>query len=300
MRRARREVICDPGKHKTVDRCCNMCPKGKYVQSECQGEGETACSDCPHEHFMDKENFMSKCRPCKVCQTDLHLVTAAECKADQDRRCKCKEGFYCTDQECNHCSPVTKCTRGFGVTQRPTATNDTKCEPCPRGTFSNVSNYHTPCWNHTKLVSVPLSVSVCSDYPTPCQCNLSVGLLAGFVVALLVVIIVYIYWKCRRHSKMTVNLLDVKLEPGPLGPLDKELQYPTLCHDEKYNHNTSSAVPIRPCVESSEMEYDCADMSTLMLTDGFDMAALGGAAPGDLSSFSRCQLEPQENEWSET
>ncbi|XP_018592047.2 tumor necrosis factor receptor superfamily member 5 isoform X1 [Scleropages formosus] len=303
-------------RHRTCRRCNNLhpalcvyLPTGKYMESECQGSAKTKCRTCEHEHFMDKANFLSACLPCTVCQEDQNLVTDTECKADQNRRCKCKEGFYCTDIECHHCRPATLCGPGSGVKEKPTAISDTQCERCPPGTFSDVTDFLTPCLNHTNCLGkelekagTPEANAQCKD-TTSCKCILSISLGVGFAVILIVILatIFFFYWRTRRHSKMTVKLLQVKPEPLPLAHPDTELQYPTLCHDEKYSQNhCSSAVPIGHCMEMSDIECDCVAMSTLGLTQDLDKSVVGGGATGNHDSSSRYQSEPQENEWSET
>lgn len=41
-----------------------------------------------------------------------------DCAADRDTVCECVTGFYCSDDQCEHCRPVHHCPKGEGVKVR--------------------------------------------------------------------------------------------------------------------------------------------------------------------------------------
>ncbi|KAG9344947.1 hypothetical protein JZ751_009487, partial [Albula glossodonta] len=143
------EAQCREGEILHEKRCCKLCPKGHYVQSACQGSNPTVCQPCPHGHYTEAANFLFKCLPCRPCHSGSHLMLTGECRADQNRQCKCVEGYFCEDRKCGHCRSVKICPSGSGVTDQPTVWRDTVCNNCPEGTYNNVSDSKTPCQPHT-------------------------------------------------------------------------------------------------------------------------------------------------------
>jgi len=57
-----------------------------------------------------------------MCVTDSNLELVKECAADKNTECKCKPRYYCphavSDSHCDHCSPVSTCPPGKGVTHQ--------------------------------------------------------------------------------------------------------------------------------------------------------------------------------------
>lgn len=41
--------------------------------------------------------------------------TVKDCTAQEDAVCACVTGFYCSNEDCDHCRPVSHCTLGKGV-----------------------------------------------------------------------------------------------------------------------------------------------------------------------------------------
>lgn len=44
-----------------------------------------------------------------------HLKQESCCTAERDTVCVCERGFYCSTPVCDHCQPVTRCSKGSGV-----------------------------------------------------------------------------------------------------------------------------------------------------------------------------------------
>lgn len=95
--------------------------------------------------------------------------------------CACVTGFYCSNERCDHCRPVSNCDPGQGVKVlggflletakinhhvlppiscrnkarisfhlAATRTNNTICAQCEEGTYSNVTDFHSQCQVHTR------------------------------------------------------------------------------------------------------------------------------------------------------
>lgn len=111
--------------------------------------------------------------------------TVRDCTATKDTECECAPGFFCNDESCGHCHRVQYCPPGQGVKvkgmyvlqkafftcQDPqsgtwtcgvfffssaTHTNNTICAACEDGTYSNVTDYLSPCKTHTRSDASPL------------------------------------------------------------------------------------------------------------------------------------------------
>ncbi|XP_031431488.1 tumor necrosis factor receptor superfamily member 3 isoform X2 [Clupea harengus] len=193
---------------------CDKCPKGEYMVTDCSTlKNSTNCARCPKNHYTEGDNNLLKCIVCKDCSSAEHLREKTSCLPDRDVQCECEEGFYCTDPKavsCTHCEVRTKCRPGQGAVKFG-ASEDTSCEPCPQGTFSNVTGY-SPCRPHTncegqevKQKGTDITDAVC-DKPLCSTPHgywlLPAGLWVGLIVSALI-IAAYFYWKAKRRSRHT-------------------------------------------------------------------------------------------------
>ncbi|XP_048882554.1 tumor necrosis factor receptor superfamily member 5 [Brienomyrus brachyistius] len=293
--------------------CCDLCKKGSFMKAECSLEQRTSCQPCEHGHYMDKLNFLQKCQPCKNCPDNSFLESKSECRADRDRQCKCKEGFYCLEKECNHCHHATKCSTGEGVKTKHTSESDTVCVPCARGTYSNVTDLYAPCLKHTdceslggKLVTHGTNATDAKCAPNPntgCLWVVPASLWVGFVATVLVTIIVYVYWRRSRRCRAQITGSQPTEKPGHLSLIlhESDLQFPTLCFDDKFNnHPPPCEVQISDFMGPSEIECDGVTMTVLTSAENVRKLDMAGDGRGNFNHVSLCHSEPQEDEWAET
>ncbi|XP_066540173.1 tumor necrosis factor receptor superfamily member 5 isoform X2 [Hoplias malabaricus] len=295
---------CHPDQHKENGLCCDKCAKGEYAESLCTSSSKTKCNRCPRETFSNVKNIVQKCMMCKQCHSESQYELKP-CKEDSDRACECKEGFYCTDYSsghCNHCVKVIDCIEGEGVSVQPTRKTDTKCTPCPKGTFSNVKDFKSPCLNHTDCAELGRHLlspgnattdAVCGDIKN-CGWMIPAGLWTGFVLTILISLVVaVVYWRSKRKSQQvhisenSVNYFPPGLPPDIIKhPMSPKL--PTLYHKDETIFNTMDY----------RLECDSITLTTITASEKCAPSTNLGQCLGLLSSDpSTFPSEPQEDEW---
>ncbi|XP_041275766.1 tumor necrosis factor receptor superfamily member 21 isoform X1 [Onychostruthus taczanowskii] len=144
-------ISLSPGKYRHLDRAtneeltCDKCPAGTYVSKHCTKSTLRECSPCPDGTFTKHENGIERCHPCrKPCE--LPMIEKTHCTALTDRECTCLSGTFQTNDTC---IPYTVCPVGWGVRKKGTETEDVRCKPCPRGTFSDVPSSVMKCKPYT-------------------------------------------------------------------------------------------------------------------------------------------------------
>ncbi|NXP76068.1 TNR21 factor, partial [Ramphastos sulfuratus] len=144
-------ISLPPSKYRHFDRAtnkeliCDKCPAGTYVSKHCMKNTLRECSPCPDGTFTKHENGIERCHPCrKPCE--LPMIEKTHCTALNDRECACLSGTFQTNDTC---VPYTVCPVGWGVRKKGTETEDVRCKPCPRGTFSDVPSSVMKCKTYT-------------------------------------------------------------------------------------------------------------------------------------------------------
>ncbi|XP_064001821.1 tumor necrosis factor receptor superfamily member 21 isoform X2 [Pogoniulus pusillus] len=144
-------ISLPPSKYRHFDRAtnkeliCDKCPAGTYVSKHCTKSTLRECSPCPDGTFTKHENGIERCHPCrKPCE--LPMIEKTHCTALNDRECACLSGTFQTNDTC---VPYTVCPVGWGVRKKGTETEDVRCKPCPRGTFSDVPSSVMKCKTYT-------------------------------------------------------------------------------------------------------------------------------------------------------
>ncbi|RVE62749.1 hypothetical protein OJAV_G00161250 [Oryzias javanicus] len=288
--------------------CCDRCSAGYYVQTECSKNQTTKCAVCHHGTYTATKNHLSRCHVCKTCSSQNHLKQESCCTAERDTVCVCERGYYCSTPVCDHCQPVTPCSKGSGVKVSATRTNDTICQTCEKGTYSNVTDFDSPCKVHTRCEDIGRELrtpgtketdAVCGGLKSRCLCApeyswmLPAGLWSGLVLTLLVVAAL-LFWK-RKSFRAAVSrrVPAANLKSGPSPPvtppklpshcqetcpiIDCKIAFlnqddPTLISNVE---DKDSTLPI------TSLQSDCTHISTVYCP----------------SSFLRSHSEPQEDEW---
>uniref|UniRef100_A0A3P9LTC6 TNFR-Cys domain-containing protein n=1 Tax=Oryzias latipes TaxID=8090 RepID=A0A3P9LTC6_ORYLA len=283
--------------------CCDRCPAGTYVQTECDKQQKTKCDGCKHGTYTATRNHVSKCITCKKCSSKIHLKEESACTAERDTVCVCERGYHCSNPDCDHCRSVTSCSQGTGVKVLATRTNDTICQTCEKGTYSNVTDFYSPCKAHTRCEDIGRQLltpgtkeldAVCGDLRTHCSWMLPAGLWSGLVLTLLVVA-AFIFWKARRRSfraavRCSVPVKKLKSDPPP-PVIPPEL--PSHCQE------TCPVIDCKikilnpddpPPISKGEDEDSSLPITSLQC----DCSHSTVYCP---SSFVRLHSEPQEDEW---
>ncbi|XP_060714127.1 tumor necrosis factor receptor superfamily member 1B [Tachysurus vachellii] len=130
--------------------CCSKCRAGTRKVSDCTGEKDTVCEDCPAGMYSGM-NYYPNCFTCSKCQEDKGMEYARPCTRESDAVCVCKSGWFClfNDDPCTSCERHTMCSPGKGAVKPGTATENVVCRKCLTGTFSNVTSSET-CRSHTR------------------------------------------------------------------------------------------------------------------------------------------------------
>ncbi|XP_051844715.1 tumor necrosis factor receptor superfamily member 14-like isoform X4 [Antechinus flavipes] len=114
--------------------------KGGYkVSGTCNTMEGTFCISCGPGTFTTCKHVLKKCLLCKVCDSELSLVTRRECSSTSNTVCGCSPRYFCTDMkddDCELCAPHRVCSPGQYVKAKGTERNNTICEKCQAGTFS--------------------------------------------------------------------------------------------------------------------------------------------------------------------
>ncbi|XP_040900213.1 tumor necrosis factor receptor superfamily member 5 isoform X2 [Toxotes jaculatrix] len=203
------KVNCSKDSYSKDGRCCDRCPAGTYAQAECDGEKPTVCAKCPDGFYTATKNHLNKCQVCRECSSHNNQRKAKECSATENTVCECKSGLYCSNDQCDHCQPVTPCSVGVGVKNPANRTSDTKCAPCEEGTYSNVTDFLSPCKPHTrcevlgrtlKVHGTKTTNAVCGDFLPRCSWILPASLWSGLVLTALFLFVVVICWRAKRKS----------------------------------------------------------------------------------------------------
>ncbi|XP_051844713.1 tumor necrosis factor receptor superfamily member 14-like isoform X2 [Antechinus flavipes] len=130
---------CVGGLYEVDSKCCYPCDPGYRRDGPCNITRGTRCVPCDPETYTTHKHVLNKCLLCKVCNSELGLVTRRECSSTSNTVCGCSPGYFCTDMkndDCKQCEPHRVCSTGQYVKTRGTERSNTICEKCQAGTFS--------------------------------------------------------------------------------------------------------------------------------------------------------------------
>ncbi|XP_042160919.1 tumor necrosis factor receptor superfamily member 5-like isoform X1 [Oncorhynchus tshawytscha] len=299
-----------------VEMCCERCRKGQYVRTDCGKSTKTECETCQHEYYTAELNSLKQCLPCRLCHSSSNQKVLKECEVSSDRQCVCKTGFYCTDDGCEHCLPVTLCPLGSGVLNQANPQNDTVCAPCLPGTYNSVNDAITHCQSHTRCGDLEREVksagtettdAVCGAFISRCHWILPTSLWAGLVVtSLLIIILIYIYWRAKDQSYMPANSSGpgIPVEPAPPSFAPAELKFPSECNshwslDQKATEPlfiNTAVIQVNGYTSDCEVEADGTTI-TMTTSEQFSQSDHSNGMRGNDIRLSRYLSEPQEDEW---
>ncbi|XP_074539442.1 tumor necrosis factor receptor superfamily member 5 [Halichoeres trimaculatus] len=299
-------------------RCCDKCPAGSYVRAECDGTKKTECVQCAHESFTATKNHLPKCLSCKNCSSIKNRKKMRDCTAKEDTVCECVLGYFCINEKCDHCQRVELCPLGHGVKVQATRTNNTLCAVCEDGTYSNVTDYLSPCKTHTRCEDIgrvlktpgtSTADAICGDFKTHCHWIIPAGLWSGLLLTALV-LFGLICWRTKRKSSRAASpTVPVTLtEIVPVKPVCL-LELP-LPFKEQNGHCTESCME-ETCKlplftpDDNAVSYCTEDSveSTFPITPANIPISLAestqdnGNARFCAGNFLRAHSEPQEDEW---
>lgn len=303
--------MCEPHQFESGDRCCQRCNAGEYMKTECDGTKETECAKCECGFYTDSPNHVDKCHPCKQCLPSHKKQTLNQCTTKANTVCKCVSGYYCNNAECEHCLPVTRCQVGEGVKTPGNGTTNVICAPCGKGTFSNVTDYESPCKPHTRcedyggVLKIPgdnKSDAVCGNFKSDCHWMLPAGLWAGLVLTAIVIALIFILWrkKCKtyRAARSSICVTPVAVVPIPdVMPREQ----PSYCQETCIMSDCK--LPIFN--EDDPLVISCTEdtlntshpITPLKASVSFVESSNTNGNAGYCNNFFRSQSEPQEDEY---
>ncbi|KAG7476257.1 tumor necrosis factor receptor superfamily member 5-like [Solea senegalensis] len=292
--------------------CCKRCPAGMYVHSDCDGLRPTQCEQCGRESYTATKNHLKQCQNCSVCSSENNMRKAEHCTATSNTVCECEAGFYCSNDQCEHCQPVTQCPVGEGVKFQATRTNDTVCAPCEKGSYSNVTDFLSPCKSHTRCEDIGRKIKIPGTHTADTVCDnlhhcswmLPAGLWSGLVLTALVLLAVVVCWRAKRKwcrtARPSVPAPLVKVVPTAI-VTSMELPFPSI---ELNNHCQESFI-VKDCklpLFHPDGDTVSCDMDINLPTTPLKLSVSfpdhNGESGGNRSSnFFRTHSEPQEDEW---
>ncbi|XP_068180317.1 tumor necrosis factor receptor superfamily member 5 [Antennarius striatus] len=204
------EAICvNEDKYLSKDgRCCDRCHAGFHMKAECNAKKRTECVECRRGLYTARKNHLSSCYVCLECSHINNQRKVKECTAQENTVCECLPGFYCNNDQCDYCIPVSVCRLGEGVKVKATQTHDTVCAPCEEGTYSNITDFHSACRSHTRCEEIGrvttfpgtrTNDTTCGDFISHCHWMLPTGLWSGLVLTVLI-LFGLICWREKRKS----------------------------------------------------------------------------------------------------
>ncbi|KAM3861377.1 tumor necrosis factor receptor superfamily member 21 [Diretmus argenteus] len=126
---------------------CDKCPAGTFVSLHCSSTTVRECSPCLEGTFTRAENGIQQCHRCRV-PCPAGLIEKVPCTATQDRVCGCPPDSFSSGDSVQ-CKPHSLCPPGTRVKRRGSETEDVRCKPCTRGTFSDVESSVLKCRTYT-------------------------------------------------------------------------------------------------------------------------------------------------------
>uniref|UniRef100_A0A8C5HRL8 Tumor necrosis factor receptor superfamily member 5-like n=1 Tax=Gouania willdenowi TaxID=441366 RepID=A0A8C5HRL8_GOUWI len=119
------------------------------VLSSCE---DPDCVECAENEYQETYTYATRCKRQPYCDPNRNFRTSIHSSKNTRAVCMCELGFHCSSDECLTCVPHTACEPGFGVDVVLLSGNhsqDTVCEKCLHGTFSNENSWDGVCHKWT-------------------------------------------------------------------------------------------------------------------------------------------------------
>uniref|UniRef100_F7F590 Tumor necrosis factor receptor superfamily member 16 n=1 Tax=Ornithorhynchus anatinus TaxID=9258 RepID=F7F590_ORNAN len=141
--------------------CCKACNLGEGVAQPC-GVNQTVCKPCLDSvTYSDTVSATEACKPCTEC-VGLQSMSAP-CVESDDAVCRCTYGYY-QDERTGLCERCQVCEVGFGLMYSCLDKQNTVCEECPEGTYSDEANHVDPCLPCTICEETERQVRACTRF----------------------------------------------------------------------------------------------------------------------------------------
>ncbi|KAM9752698.1 tumor necrosis factor receptor superfamily member 5-like [Menidia menidia] len=176
-------LTCHPTEYLINNECCPMCNSGSRVKTDCTEFRTTSCLPCTAGTFMDKPNGLKHCFPCRSCDPGSGLEVKQPCTLRSDTVCGAKEGFFCVEPTGSGCAEAQKhrsCDPGQHISRRGTASTDSECSACSRGTFSDGTS--TSCQPHRQCEEENLQLIAAGTPSSDAQCGEKTSNQTGAIV----------------------------------------------------------------------------------------------------------------------
>ncbi|XP_054857703.1 tumor necrosis factor receptor superfamily member 14 [Eublepharis macularius] len=246
---------CLDGEYEIDNECCPMCSPGDRVFKHCTSSSSTSCRPCTEGTYTDHPHGLTRCFPCRICDSGSNLVIKERCTYTKNTVCTCASGYYCTHfthEDCDSCQKHTISQPGYMVTKAGTETTDTQYVPCPPGTFSTEEmSFSCKPWTNCsesgkteEEAGTATSDVVCKKTQTddnkPSHSNLAAIIIPSLLLPSLALILVFFYWRRKR-----------KHEKKPADKKPEELDYHRVPKEE-----TNMVQPIQETTQNlSEPAY---------------------------------------------
>ncbi|XP_014835300.1 PREDICTED: tumor necrosis factor receptor superfamily member 5-like [Poecilia mexicana] len=235
------DLLCDPTtQYGENGQCCMKCGPGtKMTMKDCENP---TCEPCGPDEYQETHTTEKQCEAQPYCDHNKNMYVVQNTYNSKTKAvCKCEQGFHCSSESCLTCVPHKQCGPGEGVLSAGNEKDDTVCQPCVEGTFSNETSMYGRCIEHTKCSSdYTTEVAGTNRSDTICVKNsrvhIIVGTVMGIFLAACCVFGVFLY--CQRKSnpekEKKLESIDVigpttygpneetSLFPGPQTPVENE------------------------------------------------------------------------------
>ncbi|XP_078063324.1 tumor necrosis factor receptor superfamily member 5-like [Mustelus asterias] len=234
-------ACCGPAKYLNDGECCSMCPPGTRVFKHCTRNVDATCKCCTDGEYTEQPNSFEKCLSCKVCDHELGLQVQYACTYTDNTICGPREGYFCIDRYCHMGRKHKTCPPGEGVKEKGTQFEDTVCEGCPEGTYSNNDSSTHTCEKWTVCEEIKQKQVTLGTARTDTVCeeekSRTVVIIAAVIVPVLLIIAgPVLLYLCKKKGKQSKSI-DIKHRRAEMGqspqPADQPLLEKTGCSREK-------------------------------------------------------------------
>lgn len=196
--------------------CCDRCPPGFKLKTECSGKGlRSNCEKCREGTYLDVLNYVWNCRACDTCITNEDVMS--QCTREKNTVCRCKTGYYkyVINSITRMCKPCKTCSAGERVRNECNSERNTECECKDFHYRVGKSKECLPCTNCSKECShFCTSTPKTSVRPTKESTPVEVIALAVALTVVLAAVLVSVgvkQWKKNRRALPSIESPDSQI-----------------------------------------------------------------------------------------